>query len=211
MRSLTLVLLVLALAIPSRASYTVVTAKHTYIVDVRNQNFRDIWGAWVSVYETGPNSANIQVRADGYRDAHGYVSINPSQHQVYVQVRMEDPSVRVDVVDRAGNRISGVWVDQSQFGADPSEYLLRIRLPQAGFTKFDRNDVKVDFMFPNWINVYGAANNRQVELRLPRRSFGGGFMVNVRVRIPTDAELGQAAREAVRARNFQELESRIGR
>jgi len=211
MRSLVLVLLVLALAIPAQASYTVVTSKHTYIVNVRNQQFRDIWGAWVRVYESGDHSAQVDVRADGYRDGHGYISINPSQHNVYVNVRMEDPSVRVDVVDRSGNHIVGAWVDQNQFGTDPAEYQVRIRMPQAGFTRFDRNDVRVDFMYPNWINVNGAATSRQVEIRLPRRSFGSGFMVNIRVKIPSDAELGQAARDALRVKNFQKLETRLGR
>ncbi|MBI4859775.1 MAG: hypothetical protein HY815_05870, partial [Candidatus Riflebacteria bacterium] len=79
-------ILALALALPAFAGYTYQTAKHSYYIDVRNSNFRDIWGAYVTVSESGTHSAYVNVRAQGYRDAHGYVSINPSQHSVHVQI-----------------------------------------------------------------------------------------------------------------------------
>jgi hypothetical protein len=197
--------LALALAAPAEATYVVRTARHTYYVDVVTSSFRPIWGAWVTVSESGDHSAWIRVRADGYRDASGIVSISPQQQIVHAQARMEDPTVYVRLVDRDGHAISGAWIDQSQFGAGADEYRISIRMPAEGFTKFQRSDVRVDYVWAQWINVWGSDANRRVEITLPRRQMGAGWHVNVRVTIPSDAQLSQAAREAVRLSRFERL------
>lgn len=179
--------LLLMLAASAQASYTVHTGKHTYNIDVTNSAGRPIWGAWVNVNENGQSSAYVSVRAQGYKDAQGYVSIHPNQQYVYVRVRMEDPQVWVRVVDKAGATINA-WVDQNQFMANADEYRIEVRMPAEGFTKFGRQDVQTD-MFGSWINVYGSDTARRVELRIPRRSFGYGWSQNVRVVIPSDAQL----------------------
>lgn len=189
MRHLVSAILFLVLAASAQASYTVHTGKHTYNIDVANSAGRPIWGAWVTVNESGTTSAHVSVRAQGYRDAQGYVSIHPSQQYVHVRVRMEDPSVWVRVVDRSGAQIS-CYVDQSQFMANADEYRVEVRMPSAGFTKFQRQDVQTD-MFGSWITVQGPDTGRRVELRIPRRSFGYGWSQNIRIVIPSDAQLQQ--------------------
>jgi hypothetical protein len=205
MRHLTAALLIGVLAAPALASHTVRTGRRTYTIDVRNQYFRDIWRAYVRVTETGDTSAWIEVRADGYRDARLHVTMPAAQTNVHVQVTMQDPTVQVYLVDKEGHAISGAWVDQNQFTADADEYMLRIRMPSEGFTKFTRSDVRIDFMFANWINVWGSGANRRVEIRLPRRELGSSWFVTLRVRIPSDAQLEQAKREAERLKRFERL------
>ncbi|MBI4861584.1 MAG: hypothetical protein HY815_15175 [Candidatus Riflebacteria bacterium] len=120
---------------------------------------------------------------------------------------MEDPTVFVRVQNRAGQNIN-CSVDQNQFMANADEYLLKIRMPSEGFLKFEPRDVRVDFFYGCWVNVWGSSGSRQVEIKIPRRNFGYGFSVNIRVTIPTDAELQQMKREALRKANFDTLEAR---
>lgn len=189
MRHLVSALLFLALSATAFAA-NVSTGQHTYNVDVTNSAGRPIWGAHVTVREQGPHQAYVSVRAQGYKDANGYVSIHPNQQYVYVRVRMEDPQVWVRVVDRAGNGINA-WVDQNQFMSNADEYRVELRMPSEGFTKFQRQDVQTD-MFGTWITVSGPDTARRVELRIPRRSFSfGGWSQNVRVIIPNDTQLRQ--------------------
>lgn len=205
MRHLILALFITMLALPAEASYTVHTGKHTYVVDVQNEHFKDIWNAWVNVNESGDHSAHVSVRAQGYRDAQGYISINPQQQTVYVRVRMADPSVWVRVVEKTGAQIGGAWVDQNQFMANADEYRIEIRMPAEGYTKFQRNDVRVDGGFGSWINVWGPENGRRIEIRMPRSSFGYSWSQNIRITVPSDAQLQQSAREVARQANFQKL------
>jgi hypothetical protein len=189
MRHLVSAILFLVLAASAQASYTVTTGNHTYNVDVTNANGQPIWGAWVNVNESGPSSAYVSVRAQGYKDAQGYVNVMQGQNYIYVRVRMEDPTVWVRVVDRAGATINA-YVDQSQFMSNADEYRVEIRMPAQGFAKFQRQDVQTD-MFGTYVNVYGAETARRVELRIPRRSFSMGWSQNVRVVIPNDTQLRQ--------------------
>lgn len=189
MRHLVSALLSLVLAATAFAA-NVTTGQHTYNVDVTNSAGRPIWGAQVSIREQGPNTAYVSVRAQGYKDAQGYVNIQPNQQYVYVRIRMEDPTVWVRVVDRANNAINA-WVDQNQFMSNADEYRVELRMPAEGFTKFQRQDVQTD-MFGTYISVYGSDTARRVELRIPRRSFMyGAWSQNVRIVIPNDTQLRQ--------------------
>jgi hypothetical protein len=205
MRHLIAVLFLTMLALPAEAGYTIHTQKHTYYVDVENEHFKDIWGAWVDVRESGDHSAYVSVRAQGYRDASGYISISPNQQTVQVRVRMQDPTVWVRLVDKAGQNIGGAYVDQSQFMSQADEYRIEVRMPATGFTKFQRNDVRIDGVFGSWINVWGSESNRRVEIRVRRSSFGYGWTQNVRITVPSDDQIQQSVREAKQASNFKEL------
>ena len=205
MRHLILALFLTMLALPAEASYTIHTGKHTYVVDVQNEQFKDIWGAWVNVNESGDHSAYVTVRAQGYRDASGYISISPNQQTVYVRVRMQDPTVWVRLVDKSGATIGGAYVDQNQFMSSADEYRIEVRMPSEGFTKFQRNHVYVDGAFGSWINVWGPETGRRIEIRVRRQSFGYGWSHNIRITVPSDAQLQQSAREVARQANFDKL------
>ena len=167
------------------------TPHHTYNVDVTNSAGRPIWGASVNVNEQGLSSAYVHVQAQGYKDAQGYVSIAPNQQYVYVRVRMDDPQVWVRVVDKAGAGINA-FIDQNQFMSNADEYRVELRMPAAGFAKFQTRDVQTD-MFGTFVTVSGPDGARRVELRIPRRSFSFGWTQNVRIVIPNDTQLRRSA------------------
>lgn len=191
MRHLVSALLVLVLAASAHA-YTYSTGNHTYNVDVTNSNGQPIWGAWVTVNESGANSAHVSVRAQGYRDAQGYVNVQANQQYVYVRVRMEDPTVWVRVADKSGAQINA-YVDQNQFMSQADEYRVEVRMPAEGFSKFQRQDVQTD-MFGTYVDVMGSGSSRRVTLRIPRRSFSMGWTQNVRIVIPNDTQLRQGSK-----------------
>lgn len=198
---------VLAIAAPLEARHIVRTAKHTYYIDVRNEQFRTVNEAWVDVWEQGDYSARVQVRAPGYRETSEYVSIRPDQPTIHVDARVQDPNVQVQVTDAMGTSIPGVWVDQNQFSANADEYMVSLRLDRTGFEKFGAHDVRVDFVFGSWVQVMDVGNQRRVDIRVPRRQMGSSYYVNLRVRIPTDQQIreGTTPRDAVRAERFEAL------
>lgn len=207
MRITTILVATLLLVTAADARHIVHTAKHTYYIDVKNEQYRSVQDAWVNVYEQGDYSARIQVRAPGYRETTEYVSINPNQSTVYADARVQDPTVQVHVSDAQGATIPGVWVDQNQFQAQPDEYMVSLRLDRTGFEKFTAFDVRVDFVFGSRVYIQDLGTQRRVEIRVPRRQMGSSFYVNLRVRIPSDQQIqeGTTARDTVRAARFEAL------
>ena len=189
MKNMIMTCLALALAIPAFASTTVQVGPRTYNVSVQNAYGREIWGAFVNVSESGSFSL-VTARAQGYRDGSASISVWAGQNSVWVNVRLEDPQVFVNVIDRE-NHFVNAWVDQSQILADANEYRLDVRLPAAGFTKFQRQDVRTD-AFATWVNVSGPATARHVELHIPRNAIPG-WTASWRIQIPSDNELTREA------------------
>jgi hypothetical protein len=179
---LVLGLLSLVVVSPVLASYMVVTGKHTYHVDAQLELQRRL-GRLVTVNESGDHSATVHVR-DGYKDAQAGSRSAPTRGPS-TQVRLEDPTVRVDVTNRAGQLQTGFYVDQNQFMSQADEYRLSRARRLTDSPSSRPTTPRVDFAFGS-VNVWGSGANRG---RFARRSLGIQLVCEPARSIPTDAEL----------------------
>jgi hypothetical protein len=187
------------------------SGRYTFRIDARNRYFRSIYQgqAWASV---SGNQARVEVRSEGYRDEVAYVPLREGQTTYDVRVTMEDPPVYVDLIDQDGGYVAS-YSREDNFSVWADEYRFVTRINQDGFEKFTEQDVEVRvnglYPFGEKIDVLGSAGSRSIEVTLKRRDIDR-FSNRVRVRIPSDASIGDgragaASRRAFQARAFQDL------
>ncbi len=163
MRSLRLIGVLLAIAflgvaIDASASLYLTSGKYTFNVRVTNRYFKDISMARGNVMVSG-TSATINVSADGYRSGstHVFLNTNSTNTHYYCDVRLDDPTVWVNLKDDAHMTIPGgntSYYSQSMYWAD--EFGITGRFPKAGFEKITTRDfdVRVNYMFSFLPKIY---------------------------------------------------------
>lgn len=180
------------------------SGRYTFRVDARNRYFRSIHQgqAWASV---SGSQARVTVRAEGYREESTYVSLREGQTTYDVRVTLDDPSVYVDLLDQDGGYVSS-YSREDNFSVWADEYRFETRINQDGFTRFTEQDVEVRvnglYPFGEQVRVYGSGTSRRIEVTLKRRDIDR-FSNRVRVRIPSDASLGDGSAGAASRRAFQ--------
>lgn len=137
--ALTLVLTML-LTVPAAAVEYYTSGGHTFVCYVRNQHFKDIRDVRVTGYVSG-TTARLDFRAPGYRDAHETVYITGTSTQHSVNVRMDDPTIFINVRDHQGGHIAGAYYSDSQSMYWADEFGVTFRIPRAGFEKLTEKDV----------------------------------------------------------------------
>lgn len=137
--ALTLIL-TLVLTIPATAVEYYSSGGHTFVCYVRNQHFKDIRDVRVTGYVSG-TTARLDFRAPGYRDAHETVFLHGTSTQHTVNVRMDDPTIFINIRDHQGASIPGAYYSDSQSLYWGDEFGVTFRIPKAGFEKLTERDV----------------------------------------------------------------------
>jgi hypothetical protein len=174
-----LVALFIALSVNAEASLYLSTGKYTFNVQVRNSSFKDVNFARGRVYVTG-NTARIDVEADGYRSGYEYVYLRDNVTSYYAQVRLDDPTVWVNVRDDANNPIANSYVShtsQSMYWGD--EFGMRGYFPAEGFESLTVRDLDVlvnnMYAFAPRVYLTRSGNNWNFEIIVKRRDMNSMF------------------------------------
>ncbi|PKL48997.1 MAG: hypothetical protein CVV42_07455 [Candidatus Riflebacteria bacterium HGW-Riflebacteria-2] len=177
--TLCLLALFIALAGSAEASLYLSTGKYTFNVQVRNSGFKDISYARGRVYVTG-NTARIDVEADGYRSGYEYVYLRDNVTSYYAQVRLDDPTVWVNVRDDANKPIANSYVShtsQSMYWGD--EFGMRGYFPVEGFESLTVRDLEVlvnnMYAFAPRVYLTRSGNNWNFEIIVKRRDMHSMF------------------------------------
>lgn len=168
------------------------SGQHRFTVRVRNSSYKDVRDARGSVYVSG-TQARIDVQAPGYREGYTTVYLPPNSTTTnhYADVRLDDPTVWIDVVDQTGRRIENSSVDafsQSLYWGD--EYGMRARFPKAQFTQVTERkiQVRVNYLWAFAPRVYltDRGDYWALEVVIRRRDMGNSFSCRVELEVPRD-------------------------
>jgi len=174
-----LVALFVVLSVSAEASLYLSTGKYTFNVQVRNSSFKDIPFARGRVYVTG-STARIDVEADGYRSGYEYVYLRDNVTSYYAQVRLDDPTVWVNVRDDANKPIANSYVShtsQSMYWGD--EFGMRGYFPVEGFESLTVRDLDIlvnnMYAFAPRVYLTRSGNNWNFEIIVKRRDMNSMF------------------------------------
>lgn len=169
----------IALSSSAEASLYLSSGKYTFNVQVRNSSFKDVTHARGRVYISG-NSARIDVEADGYRSGYEYVYLRDNVTSYYSQVRLDDPTVWVNILDDANRPIANSnvsYTSQSMYWGD--EFGLRGYFPVEGFDKLTVRDLDVTinhmYAFAPRVYLTRSGNNWNFEIVVKRRDMQSMF------------------------------------
>ena len=177
--TLCLLALFVALSNSCEAGLYLSSGKYTFNVQVRNSSFKDVSHARGRVYISG-NSARIDVEADGYRSGYEYISLRDNVTSYYAQVRLDEPTVWIRMLDEASQPIANSsvsYLSQSMYWGD--EFGMRGYFPVAGFEKLTVRDLRVTVnnMYPFAPRVYltRSGNDWSFEIVVKRRDMQSMF------------------------------------
>lgn len=177
--TLCILALFIALAGSAEASLYLSAGKHTFNVQIRNSSFKDISHARGRVYVTG-NTARIDVEADGYRSGYEYVYLRDNVTSYYAQVRLDDPTVWVNMCDNANQPVANSYISytsQSLYWGD--EFGIRGRFPVEGFESLTVRDLDVlvnnMYAFAPRVYLTRSGNDWNFEIIVKRRDMHSTF------------------------------------
>ncbi|MBU1105248.1 MAG: hypothetical protein KKB51_01170 [Candidatus Riflebacteria bacterium] len=169
----------IALSSSAEASLYLSSGKYTFNVQVRNSSFKDVPQARGRVYLSG-NSARIEVEADGYRSGYEYVYLRDNVTSYYAQVRLDEPTVWVNILDNANQQIANSnvsYTSQSMYWGD--EFGMRGYFPITGFEKLTAYDLRVTvnnmYAFAPRVYLTRSGNNWNFEVVVKRRDMHSTF------------------------------------
>jgi hypothetical protein len=171
-RALFCLAVLLALTSAADASSYYAWGEYTFICNVRNESYKEIYSPRISGYVNG-SSAQLQVQAQGYQQAYQTVFIRPNVKQYNVDVTLRDNTVYFDTLDDEGKRIAGVYVNNWQGSYWADEYGAVFTVPKEGFSNLTQRDieVKVNYFtaFAKRIWLSNSGNSWRIEVVVQRR------------------------------------------
>lgn len=174
-----LVALFVSLSVSAEAGLYLSSGKYTFNVQVRNSSFKDVPFARGRVYVTG-TTARIDVEADGYRSGYEYVYLRDNVTSYYAQVRLDDPTVWVNLRDDANKPIANSYVShtsQSMYWGD--EFGMRGYFPAEGFESLTVRDLDIlvnnMYAFAPRVYLTRSGNNWNFEIIVKRRDMNSMF------------------------------------
>lgn len=187
------------------------SGQYVFYIQARNAHFRNITRGFARAYVSG-RTARIEVDADGYRSGRTTVFLRDNQTSYQVPLRLEDPSVSLDVRDQDRQTLSHRSRDENQM-VFADEFRFSSRISAEGFSKFKASDLRFRVnglsAYSARVQVFDRGSEREIQVTFSRRHLGR-YSNRLELFVPDDESLAQGlktpeAREALRQEQFKAL------